>query len=343
MNRHRFCTIFLAAILAVGTAGCGGSEEADLSAIRSSITMDESNVNALTAGKIGKILVSEGEKVKKGQILVELDTQILMDQKAAAEAASNQAKAALDTVKKGATAEQIQQLEQAVVIAKSTLSTAELNYNDAKKNLDRMQLLFDSDIISQSEFEAVQKGASAALEGMTQAQANLKITESKYAEARRGATPEQVAQATAAYDAAMAAVSQIEHTIENCTLKSPIDGVVTKINVKSGDNVSAGLPAVVVTDCYNPYITCNLDETELGNVTEGDPVEIRLISDDTVYDGKIALISKAPDFAAKKATTYTEFDIMSYGVKVKFAEDAKALADQLYSGMTVTVDFEVSQ
>ena len=99
----------------------------------------------------------------------------------------------------------------------------------------------------------------------------------------------------------------------------------------------------MVTDCYHPYITCNLDETELDMVSEGDAAEIRLISSDAVYDGKVELISKSPDFAAKKASTYTEFDIMSYGVKVVFADDVKKIADDLYSGMTVVVDFEVKQ
>lgn len=337
--------VLLTTSMVLSFAGCGGNKsvvESD-TAIQSSITMDESNVNALTAGKIGKILVSEGEKVKKDQILVELDTQILMDQKAAAEAAAKQAEAALATVQKGATKEQLQQLEQAVVIAKATYTTAQAGLKDAQTNYDRMKMLYDSEIISQAEFEAVQKGLTAATAGEQQAKAAVVIAESQYAEARNGATAEQIAQASAACDAAKAALSQIEHTIENCTLKSPIDGIVTKINVKTGDNVTAGLPAVVVTDCYHPYITCNLDETELDMVSEGDAAEIRLISSDTVYDGKVALISKSPDFAAKKASTYTEFDIMSYGVKVVFADDVQKIADNLYSGMTVVVDFEVKQ
>ena len=94
----RVTMVLLTTSMVLSFAGCGGNKsvvESD-TAFQSSITMDESNVNALTAGKIGKILVSEGEKVKKDQILVELDTQILMDQKAAAEAAEIIVKGRMD-------------------------------------------------------------------------------------------------------------------------------------------------------------------------------------------------------------------------------------------------------
>lgn len=176
--------------------------------VQSYVTMDESNVNALTGGQIEEVLVEEGDTVKKGQTLVRLDSDTLEAQKEQAQAALAQAQAAYQSLLNGATEEQMKQLGLAVQIA----------------------------------------------------QANLENAQSKLMEARNGAAQEQIAQAQAGVDQAKAALKQIDTTLDKCVLTSPVDGLVTTINVKAGDVVSSGLPAVVVADIYNPYITCDVDE-----------------------------------------------------------------------------------
>lgn len=255
--------------------------------IQSYVTMDESNINALTGGQIEEVLVEEGDTVKKGQTLVRLDSDTLEAQKEQAQAALAQAQAAYQSLLNGATEEQMKQLGLAVQIA----------------------------------------------------QANLENAQSKLMEARNGAAQEQIAQAQAGVDQAKAALKQIDTTLDKCVLTSPVDGLVTTINVKAGDVVSSGLPAVVVADIYNPYITCDVDEMKLTRVALKQDVDITLaaLGKDT-YKGKVVRINKEADFATKKASNEADWDILTYGIKVNF-EDLSGLNDVLRSGMTAYVDF----
>lgn len=255
--------------------------------VQSYVTMDESNINALTGGQIEEVLVEEGDTVKKGQTLVRLDSDTLEAQKEQAQAALAQAQAAYQSLLNGATQEQMKQLGLAVQIA----------------------------------------------------QANLENAQSKLMEARNGAAQEQIAQAQAGVDQAKAALKQIDTTLDKCVLTSPVDGLVTTINVKAGDVVSSGLPAVVVADIYNPYITCDVDEMKLPRVALKQDVDITLaaLGKDT-YKGKVVRINKEADFATKKASNEADWDILTYGIKVNF-EDLSGLNDVLRSGMTAYVDF----
>ena len=140
-------------------------------------------------------------------------------------------------------------------------------------------------------------------------------------------------------DQAKAALKQIDTTLDKCVLTSPVDGLVTTVNVKSGDVVSSGLPSVVVADIYTPYITCDVDEMKLPRVKLGQEVDISLaaLGKDT-YKGKVVRINKEADFATKKASNEADWDILTYGIKVTF-DDLAGLQDELRSGMTAYVDF----
>ena len=88
--------------------------------VQSYVTMDESNINALTGGQIKDVLVEEGDLVTKGQELVRLDSDTLMAQREQAQAALAQAQAAYQSLLNGATEEQMKQLQLAVQIAQQT-------------------------------------------------------------------------------------------------------------------------------------------------------------------------------------------------------------------------------
>lgn len=306
---------------------------------QSYVTMDESNINALMGGQIKEVLVEEGEYVKKDQPLVNLDSDTLLAQKEQAEAGLAQAQAAYQILVNGATEEQMKQLELAVNIAEANLANVQTSYNDAQTNLSRMEILYGSGDLAKVDYDAAQSAVISAQSAYENAQSNLEISKSKLTETRNGATAEQIAQAQAGIDQAKASVKQIQTNLDKCTLTSPVDGLVTTVNVKNGDVVSSGLPAVVVADIYEPYITCNVDETKLERVDLNQDVDISLAAlGDQTYKGKVIKINKAADFATKKASNEADWDILTYGIKVVF-DDPKALESELRAGMTAYVDF----
>ena len=300
--------------------------------VQSYVTMDESNINALTGGQIKDVLVEEGDLVIKGQELVRLDSDTLMAQREQAQAALAQAQAAYQSLLNGATEEQMKQLQLAVQIAQANLENAQAAYTRMDADYQRTLALVPAGAVSQSSVDA-QKAA------LDSSRSNLEISQSKLSEAQNGATPEQIAQAQAGVDQAKAALKQIDTTLDKCVLTSPVDGLVTTVNVKAGDVVSSGLPSVVVADIYTPYITCDVDEMKLPRVKLDQEVDISLaaLGKDT-YKGKVVRINKEADFATKKASNEADWDILTYGIKVTF-DDLAGLQDELRSGMTAYVDF----
>ena len=339
--------------------------------IQANIKMEESNVNSLTGGQISEVLVSEGDSVTKGQPLIALDCDSILAQKAQAEAGVSQAQAAkaqaeagkaqaeaaLQKARNGATEEELNQLRSAIDIAKSNIDNAQSAYDVAKSNYDRTKVLYDSGAATAAELEGKEASLQNAQSSLDNAKSNLEINTEKYNAAVKGAKAEDIEQAQAAVEQAQAgidqaqagieqaqaAVDQINITLEKCSLVSPVDGIVTTLNVKNGDLVSSGMPAVVVTDVTNPSITCNIKETDLDKVDLGQEVTIKLSAyEGQEFKGKITNINKNADFATKKATNDNgDFDILSYGVKVEFEdlEEMKNNGIELRANMTTFVDF----
>lgn len=307
--------------------------------VQSYITMDESNINALTGGQIKEVLVKEGDLVKAGQKLVVLDSDTLEAQKEQAEAALAQAQASYQMLLDGATEEQMKQTELAVQIAQSNLDNAQASYTRIQTDFQRMKLLYDAGDISQADMDAQRAGLTSAQAAQESARTNLEIAQSKLTEARNGATPQQIAAAQAGVDQAKASIKQIQTTLDKCILTAPVDGLVTTVNVKNGDVVSSGLPALVVADIYDPYITCNIDETKLSRVKLNQEVKISMAAlGKKAFQGNVVTINKAADFATKKASNEADWDILTYGIKVEF-DDPAQLQEELRSGMTAYVDF----
>lgn len=307
--------------------------------VQSYVTMDESNINALTGGQIEEVLVEEGELVKKGQELIRLDSDTLNAQREQAQAALAQAQAAYQSLLNGATEEQMKQLQLAVQIAQANLENAQASYTRMEADYQRTLALVPAGAVSQSAVDAQKAALASAKAGLDSSRSNLEIAHSRLSEAQNGATPEQIAQAQAGVDQAKAALKQIDTTLDKCILTAPTDGLVTNVNVKAGDVVSSGLPAVVVADIYNPYITCDVDEMKLPRVKMEQDVDISVaaLGKDT-YKGKVVRINKEADFATKKASNEADWDILTYGIKVNFG-DLTELQDELRSGMTAYVDF----
>lgn len=417
--------------------GILGKDKKDMN-IQSTVTMDESNVNALSSGQIETVYVKEGDVVKKGDPLVLLNSDSLNAQrdqtkaniekaeaalkqqqvtkaqavagkakaqaaveqteagksqaeagKSQAEAAVKSAQASYQSILNGANEEQLEQLRSAVKIAQTNVETSQTAFNDAETQLNRSKALYDAGGMSKVDYDKAQTAYTTAKNNLDNANQNLEIAKNKLKDTENGATQENKNQAKAGVDQAQASVAQaqagvaqaqasvsqaeagvtqadtsiaaadtaieqaqasikqlkislsdIEKNIEKCTLKAPVDGVVTTVNVKKGDMVTTGLPTVVVTDTYNPYITCNIDEDKIGDIQPQQKVKIKLsATGDKTYEGTVTTINKQADFATKKASQVNgDFDILTYGIKVVF-DDNQSVQPVLRAGMTSFVDF----
>ena len=216
------------------------------------------NVGANAYGKITKLFVKEGDKVKKGQTVATIDNV-----QPEADVAAN--RAALDVAKTDLIAQQ------------AALNTAKTNIDKAKADLDRASLdwtrgqeLFKQNLIPKSDYDtrkAAYESASAA-----------------YAQSQAG-----VAQSRAQVDSANRRVGQNEATLRRfndvlskTVYTAPYDGVVTYLPVREGESVVVGIQnqpgSTLMTIADTSVITAEVmvDETDIVNVKVGQAAEVSI-------------------------------------------------------------------
>ncbi len=230
-------------------------------------------VKSKASGIVEKIDVDEGQHVKLGQVLAELDKEQL--QAAVAEASAN--------------------LQAAQAAQEAAEATYQKNLVDAqgpdvpflKKDMDRAHDLYQQGLIALNVMQDAEKEYQLALNRQISAQRNAEMSKAQVAQAKA-----QIAQAKAALDNA-------DENLKYATITSPIDGEVLSKDVEVGDAVSSilvlGSQATLVTtlgDTSEVYVKGTVDEADIGKVYLGQAARIVVESfKDKTFQGKVTKIA----------------------------------------------------
>ncbi|PYV09913.1 MAG: secretion protein HlyD [Acidobacteria bacterium] len=230
------------------------------------------NVNANSFGKITEILVKEGDRVKRGQLLLKTES---VQQEADVKAQE----AALLTARADASA-----AEAAVASSSANLKTSQADlaqsrarYNQSKDDFNRAEQLFKDRLIAQQVHDQRRSDYAVAQAGLESAQA--RVTQARA----------QVEQATYNRDMAKARVAQNQAQLirakdlrSKTIYTSPLDGIITSLPVHVGENVVPGIqnqPGSVlfqVSDLSVITAEVKVDETDIVNVKLGQPAEVNI-------------------------------------------------------------------
>jgi len=192
-----------------------------------SIEAEDSQIlYAASTSTVKKIYVREGDQVKKGDLLYELEGD---------------------------------NAESKLTQAQASLTSAKINEQDAKSNLDRMTELFQAGAVSQSDFEKAQNSF-----GLNQAQR---------------------IQAQANYDTA-------RNDLEDLKVYAEIDGEVTDIGVEENDTMLSGTEIMDITNYDQLIVNIKIDEFDLDAITEGEEAEVTVTALNKTVKGIISDISK---------------------------------------------------
>jgi len=127
--------------------------------------------------------------------------------------------------------------------------------------------------------------AAAAQRDAAQAQLDLLMA---------GASEDQIAATAALVTQAQAALDMAELTLRRATLYAPFDGVVAAVNVTEGQMTSGGLPAITLVDNSRFHVEVEVDEIDVAQLSEGQPVEVTLDAlPDVVLSGTVECIAPA--------------------------------------------------
>ena len=230
-------------------------------------------VKSKASGIVKKLYVDYGDKVKKGQVLAELDREEI-------QARVDQARA---------------QLEASTASLNGTRADLERAKVDAegpdvpllKRAYDRAEGMAKDGVVSASALDDAEKNYKMSLNKQNVSKAQLQVLQAKIGQAQG-----QMAQDRAN-------LKQLEEQLGYTTIESPLDGIVLSRDVEIGDAVSSilvlGSTATLVMtlgDTSEVYVKGKVDESDIGKVYLGQPARIKVESfKDKTFTGKVTKIS----------------------------------------------------
>jgi HlyD family secretion protein len=278
--------------------------------------------------RIAEVLVQEGDKVTRGQLLARLDTSRLKPQAAAAEAAVEAQQAVVDKLHHGNRPQEIAQAQANVASAKADQVNAEQQWN----RLTGLAGLTTGRAISQQDLD----GAKDALDT---AQARLAVAERALELAVLGPRAEDVAQGEAQLRANQAQLDLLRRQLADAELMSPSDGVVRSRLLEPGEMASAQRPVFDLAISDPKWVRTYVSEAVLGRIHPGMKASVGTDSfPGRSLPGWVGFISSVAEFTPKAVETEELRPGLVYEIRV-FVPDP---GDELRLGMPATVHLELS-
>jgi HlyD family secretion protein len=290
------------------------------------IDIREANLAFNASEHIREILVQEGDRVERGQILARLHTKKLEATVAAAEAALQAQDQALARLQAGSRPEEIRRARAQLDALKARARTAQITYERQQK-LAQLKLAATEDLDQA-------RATSDAAEGEMQA------AEESYALAVAGPRAEDIAQARAELAGRRANLDLAREQLADATLTAPAAGIVRDRLLEPGDLASPQTPVLTLALVDPLWVRAYVPEPDLWHVAEGRAAEIRTDSfPGKVYRGWVGFVSPSAEFTPKNVETTDLRTRLVYQVRV-FVCDPQG---ELRLGMPATVTIPPGQ
>ena len=238
--------------------------KAERSAIRSVVStngkiepVENFEAHAPAPTTVKRLLVKEGDHVRKGQLLLELDDADIRSQAAHAQAQISSADANQNELTTGGTHEEVLTFDSQLIKARAVRDTA-------VRNLDAFQRLQQQGAASSGEVKQAQ-------DTLQHAQADVTLLEQKQKERY---SQSEVAKVQAQGSEAKAAYAAAEDSLEKSNVRSPFDGIVYSLPVKQGAYVQAGELLLQLADLSRVRVRVFVDEPDVGRLTTGQKTEV---------------------------------------------------------------------
>jgi HlyD family secretion protein len=241
------------------------------------------------SGEIVELNVMEGDSVKKGQVLARIYADIYATQRDQASAIVNQQQAQVANVS-------------------SSIEALRAQLDQAKKTYDMQKQLLDDKVISQSEFNTADAGY-------------------KTAQANYNAAKQTIRGSQAGVQSARAALSKANKDISRATLESPMDGVVSLLNVKKGERVvgsslMAGTEMMRIADLRQIEVRVDVGENDIPKIHLGDSASVEVDAyNNRKFKGIVTQIASSNNGAASLQTS-SGTDVTNYKVYIRLLPES---------------------
>jgi len=209
------------------------------------------------ATTVRRVLIAEGEFVKRGQLLLELDAADARAQAARAQTQLKTAQADISAVERGGTQEEVLNLDAQLVKART-------DRDSALHNLDALKRL-------QPQGAATAGEVREAENALARADAQLRALEQR--QTQRYSKPE-VARVEAQREEAQATYQAAQEVLAKSSVRAPYDGIVYDLPVKPGVFVAPGQLLLQLADLRKVQLRAFVDEPDVARLSSGNPIEV---------------------------------------------------------------------
>ena len=310
MKKKIAILVFIIIVALLAYCGMYAYDQANTLILQGEVDTKTVDLSSKVVGRVLKINVEKGDSVKKGDVLIELDTPEINAKAEQADAMLALAMAQQAKVNNGTREEQI--------------GMAKANFDVAKKTYDRMNRLHKEGVIPTQKLD--------------EATAKYQAAKEQYTMLVNGAQNEDKLSAAANVKRARGANAEVSSYLKENKIVAPIDGIVTEITVEEGELVGAGSPIVTIVDNSDCWVTFNLREDLLSKVKNGTELDVNIPAvGDKPVKVKVNYISVMGNFANWRATKAKgEFDMKTFEVRAIPIEPQ----NDLRAGMSATFDWK---
>lgn len=310
MKKKIAILVFIIVVALLAYCGMYAYDQANTLILQGEVDTKTVDLSSKVVGRVLKINVEKGDSVKKGDVLIELDTPEIKAKAEQADAMLALAMAQQAKVNNGTREEQI--------------GMAKANFDVAKKTYDRMNRLHKEGVIPTQKLD--------------EATAKYQAAKEQYTMLVNGAQNEDKLSAAANVKRARGANAEVSSYLKENKIVAPIDGIVTEITVEEGELVGAGSPIVTIVDNSDCWVTFNLREDLLSKVKNGTELDVNIPAvGDKPVKVKVNYISVMGNFANWRATKAKgEFDMKTFEVRAIPIEPQ----NDLRAGMSATFDWK---
>ncbi len=329
-------------------------------------------------GRIAKVNVQEGQEIKAGDLLVELEANDVQATYEQAQANVRQARHNLDSSNEQVirAQEQLakakiglelikQQTELNISQAGSAIQEAQAGIDQAKALLSKTKTEYDQAAKLQKEKAASDLEFTFARDALTAQQAAVRMTELKQVQARDGlklaetrrseikmqehdlaVMESTVRQAQAAVGVAKAQLQAAEAFARTCEIQlkdtkiaAPCDGIVVTRVIEPGEIVAAGATTLVVVNFDKLYLKGYLPNNEISRIKLNDPARIYLDAfPDKYFDAKVTKINQQAEFTPKNVDTPQQRVKLVFGIELRVNNASRTFKPGMPADAVVKTD-----
>lgn len=274
-------------------------------------------------GRIAQVRVEEGDTVKKGDLLAQLDPETFTEEVALRQAELKAAQADLARLQKGFRPQEI-------AVARAVVTQHEAVLANLEQERNRREPLIGKGAVTRESYDKL----SAA---HTEAQARLQAAREELALKKEGYREEDIAKAQAQVESRQALLQIAQTQLQDSKLFAPSDGTILTRVLEPGAVGRSGQTVLALSIDNPTWVRAYISESQLGKVKPGDSVQVYSDSrPDQPYSGQIGYISPVAEFTPKNVET----EDLRTSLVYRFRVIVKNHDGGLRQGMPVTVKIE---